>query len=114
MIIHNIELSVKTVKTTERFDSSLTAYTIWPDYFNGTTVSVATPFWHGHKVDIALATMILSVWCGRGLGGNLVDGLGDIVDVLRGDTGDGDTSVLGQVDVEVLGKTLHLKMLIRH
>lgn len=43
------------------------------------------------------------------LGRDLVDGLGHVVDVLGGNAGDGDATVLGQVDVEVLGQPLHLE-----
>lgn len=39
---------------------------------------------------------------------DLVDGLGETADVLRGDTGNGDTAVLGGVDGELLSEAGHL------
>ena len=42
------------------------------------------------------------------LAGDLVDGLGESLDVGGGDTGDGDAAVLGGVDGVLLGQLVHL------
>lgn len=43
---------------------------------------------------------VQSSWC---LLGYLVDGVGQVPDVLGSDSGDGDAAVLGQVDAELFG-----------
>lgn len=60
-----------------------------------------------HWVSASSRTFI-SLLVNHNLFGHLVDSLGQSADVLRGDSGNGDSAVLGSVDGELLGKSLNL------